>query len=281
MPDPQRLIRFYYFHWLGWNLSLGYLVLAFAGTFLLPWLERRRGLFLALAFWTPLLVLTFLVGYRRPRFMYFAFPLYTVLFSYSLVRLAAWLPRFRRSPAHAAVALLLALFLARLAVSSVTLAGDSLEIAAGADLTLARRHPQWKKPCEWLKRHAGDSTILATTYLPVRYYAGRVDNWFPNRYQRWEKQESGMEGLNNLEELRDFLQKHREGYFIAEQARFEYWQYHGDLAPTLGREVAWVTGHMTRVEEASSEDVTVYRWDFSGRAVPEAPPPEETAHDAE
>lgn len=281
MPDPQREIRFYYFQWLGWNLSLGYLVLAGAGTVLLPWLERRRGLFAVLAFWGPLLVLTFLVGYRRPRFMYFAFPVYLVLCSYALVRLAVWLPCFRRSPIHALGAALVLFFLVRVGLSSMALAGDSLDIAGGADITLARRHPQWEEPCGWIREHAEeDDAILTTTFLPVHYYVGRVDNWFPNRYQRWEEQESGLEGLGSLGELRAWLAERRKGFFIAESYRFEYWRYHGDLVDTLGREVAWVTSHMTRIDEASSEDVTVYHWDFTGRQVPATPPPQETAANA-
>ena len=267
LVDPQRGARMFYFIWLNNNLSTGFLILALLGTVLLPLRQKAKGVFAALAFWAPVLALTFLVGYRRPRFMFFAFPFYTLLFSFGLVAVIQWMPRFRRSFAHGAAALVLFLFLCRLGLSAAALTRDSLDTASGAHITLARRHPQWKKPCAYVREHERGETILTTTALPVLYYAGRVDNWFPNRYQWMEGHESGLDGLGSLAELQDFLRAHPHGYYIAEWERFEKWKDQVTL-PDLAAEVAWVRKHMTRVDEACSDDVTLYRWDFSEKGIP-------------
>ncbi|HEO70637.1 MAG TPA: hypothetical protein ENN80_05190, partial [Candidatus Hydrogenedentes bacterium] len=67
LNDPLRAERLYYLRWLWQNLGAGYLALALVGLGWMVWREGRRGLFVALSFWGPVLVLTFLVGYRRPR----------------------------------------------------------------------------------------------------------------------------------------------------------------------------------------------------------------------
>lgn len=273
MPDPQRLVRLFYIRWLQDNLSLGFLLLALAGTALVCWKEKRRGLYLTLAFWVPLFILTFLIGYRRPRFMYFAFPLYVALFSYALVQLPNALLLFRRARfengpavlgalARYAVSILLALFCLRVGISAARLINDSIETARGADTTLAVRHQQWKKPCAYVRNHRTTEAVLATSFLPALYYIGHVDDWFPNRYTLWEFQESGKKGLGSLAELQAFVQQHPRGFFLAEEERFEKWRYHTDL-PDLQAEVAWVRANMTRIDAASSNDVALYAWGFT------------------
>jgi hypothetical protein len=263
LVDPQRRIRGYYFLWLSWNLSRGYLAAALLGFALLLWKGRREGLYLTLAFWLPLLVLTFLVGYRRERFMFFLFPLYCVAIAYTLAHLPGWIAHFRRGWwgfTRAMAALFLALALAR---SGALLIGDSLETASGANTTLARKHPQWRAPCHWVKDHAAaDDAILATSFLPVYHYAGRVDNWFPNRFTAWEAQESGMEGLPHLDAFREWLDENPRGYFIADYDIFGLYRHDPNLAQ-LREEYEWVNTHMVRVEEASNSDITVYRWNFT------------------
>lgn len=259
LPDPQRLVRWYYLRWLSDNLSLGFLISAFLGTALVLVKERQRGLYLALGFWAPVLVLTFLIGYRRERFMFFVFPCYVTLFSYAIVEMFRWLRAYRRSTLHAVLAAAVLLFGVRLGVSAGKLVLDTMVTAQGADTTLAVKHQQWRGPCEYVKHHRTDEVVLTTMALPVLYYAGAVDNWFPNRYTRWEAQESGLPGLASLDELKSFIAEHPRGFFLADQERFEKWRRHGDL-PDLGAEVSWVEEHMTRVQEGSSEDVTLFTW---------------------
>ncbi len=266
--DYLRTDRYFYLRFLANNLSRGILLLVFLGTGLLLATRDRKSFYVVLAFWVPVLILTFLVGYRRPRFMYFAYPFCILLSSVGFVGLLELLRLHRRSWMHGGLALLTVLFFARLGWSGVQLVGDSLDTASGAHITLARRHPQWKKPTAWIKAHRTDEAILTTTFLPVYHYVGHVDNWFPNRYTRWEYQESGMAGLGSLAELRAFLAEHPRGFYIAEDSRFMMWRWHGDLINDLGLEAFWVEKHMTRVEEACSDDVQVWQWDFTG-GVPE------------
>jgi len=260
MPDPQRLVRWYYLRWLGDNLSTGFLASSFVGTAWALWRYRSRGLFLVLAFWVPLLVLTFLIGYRRDRFLFFAYPQYVALSALgvsALISCIAWgLHGWRRW----AVSALAGLFLLRLALSFVYLTGDSLEVAAGSHTTLAAQHPQWAKPTAYLRERMEGRALLTTTFITAHYHLGRADEWFPNRYTRWEEQEAGTPGLGSLAELQDYIARHPRGYFVAEHVRFEMWRHHGDLLEDLGREVAWVQEHLRRIDEASSADVTVYAW---------------------
>lgn len=262
LPDPQRLVRWYYLRWLKDNLSVGFLLLAFLGTAWMIIKERQRGLFIALSFWAPVLILTFLIGYRRERFMFFAFPCYVALFSYAIVQMFGVLSHFRKSTLHLFLSVLFVLFGIRCGISAAKLVGDSLDIASGAYTTLAVKHQQWKKPCEYVKQHRTDESILTTMALPVLYYTGHVDNWFPNRYTWWEGQESGLKGLGSLGELQAFLREHPKGFFLADKERFEKWRHHRDL-PDLEQEVAWVEQHMSRIEEASTEDVTLFVWNFT------------------
>ena len=260
--DQLRTDRYYYFRFLGGNLSLGFFLLALFGSAVLLYRRDPKTFWVLLAFWVPVLILTYLVGYRRHRFMFFAYPVYIMIYAHGLVVLLALLREYRRSRLHGVVAILLVLFLIRLGYSQVQLLGDSLEAAAGAHTTLATSHPQWKEPAEWVKANRTNEAILTTTFLPVFYYLGHVDDWFPNRYTKWEYQESGMEGLGSLEELKGFLAEHPQGYFLAEYSRFAQWRHYGSLVQDLGREVDWVEAHMEYIEEASSEDVHVWRWDF-------------------
>jgi len=270
LVDHTRADRYYYFHFLANNLSLGFFVVATVGAFSLLARRDRESLWVLLGFLVPVLILTYLVGYRRFRFMYFAYPLYVMISAHGLLVLLAVIGTWRRSLVHGVCAILIVLFVGRLAVSMVALTGDSLEAASGADTTLAIKHPKWRKAGHWVREHRMDTdALLTTTYLPALYYAGRVDNWFPNRYTRWERQESGMEGLGSLDELKSFLAEHPRGYFIAEASRFMFWSRHGDLIEVLRSEFEWVEANMTRVEEASSEDdVCVWRWDFTRDGVP-------------
>lgn len=260
--DQLRTDRYYYFRFLGGNLSLGFFLLALFGSAVLLLRRDPKTFWLLLAFWVPVLVLTYLVGYRRHRFMFFTYPSYIMIYAYGLVMLLGVVRMYRRSLIHGVVALLAVLFLVRLAFSQAQLLGDSVDAAGGADTTLATHHPLWKGPATWVKVHRVDETILTTTYLPVQYYLGHVDNWFPNRYTKWEYQESGLEGLGSLDELKVFLRENPRGYFLAESSRFVMWRHYGELAQDLGREVEWVEDNMEFIKEASSEDVHVWRWNF-------------------
>ncbi len=277
LVDLQRADRYAYFRWLNLNLSTGVFLTVLAGS-ALACRQGWRGVFVLCAFWAPVLVLTYLIGYRRARFMFFAYPVYCMLFAHGIMGLLEGAMILRRPRGRSRIGGLLAgglalgciLFLGRLGVSLVRLTGDTLDAASGDSTTLARRHPQWKKPCAYVREHLGENAVLTTTFLPVYYYVGRVDDWFPNRYNAWEVQESGLAGLDSLEALRAFLAAHPKGYFLAEHFRFEMWRDHRDLRDVLGKEVAWVQAHMKRLPEASSADVNVYEWDFTGKAIPPA-----------
>jgi 4-amino-4-deoxy-L-arabinose transferase-like glycosyltransferase len=259
---PAREHRWYYFDWLRLNLSTGFFVLALAGSVAMAWRWRRPGAYAALAFWAPMLVLTFLIGYRWPRFMFFTHPFYVAAWASGLYILCAWLLhswRERRNWIRFAVAACAVPFLVRVGWSAARLVGDSAEAARGAHTTLATQHPDWRVPCSWVKAHADGAAILTTSYLPVRYYAGRADEWYPSRAVPWEKVESGLSGLEGLPELQAFVAAHPRGYFIAEWWRFER-NHAGAPWADFGEDIAWVQAHMRKVDAASVGDVTVYAW---------------------
>ncbi|MCC6698205.1 MAG: glycosyltransferase family 39 protein [Candidatus Hydrogenedentes bacterium] len=255
-PDPgdrDQSDRLYYFRFFTNNLSTGYFILACVGFVWMVVKEGRRGVFTAIAFLAPILVLNFLIGYRRHRFIFFAYPFYVAAFSYALVRLAAFLPSFRRSWPRAVAAVCVVAFGARLAISTVRLVQDSMRVAGGADATLAVAHPQWRKPCLYIRDHLNGEVVLTTTYITALYYVGRVDNWYPSRVIVWEHIESGMEGLKTLDDLKAYVREHPKGFFVAERRRFHHWYF-------FAEDVAWVEQHMERLDAASGEDVILYRW---------------------
>jgi len=206
-------------------------------------------------------VLTFLIGYRRPRFIFFAYPFYVVLLGFGIATLAswtrAWLPRLWRWPPAALVS---SAFLLRVGWTVLLLFGDSIELALGARNTLASSHPEWRPAGEWVRENRQDHAVLTTTYLAALYYAGEVDDWFPSRYLPGEVQESGKPGLAGLDELKAFVAAHPRGYFLSERGRFENWAQHGVIGPEVSAELAWVEANMRRVPEASTIDVQVYAW---------------------
>lgn len=252
--DPEQTSVLYYFSWLRRNLSSGFLLLAMVGFVLMLAREGRRGAYAALAFWVPILALSFVIAYRRHRFMYFAFPIYTMAFSYGLVMLIRFLPRARRSWLHALLAAMIVLFVVRLSFSAAALVGDSIEVARGGDTTLATRHPQYRKPALYVRDHRHEDTVvIADTYVTALYYLGRVDHWYPSKYLPWEAWEVGSEGLKTTDDLQAYMAEYPKGYFLAEWYRFQFFDEQKD-------DRAWVNAHMRRIEEACSEDVTVYAW---------------------
>jgi 4-amino-4-deoxy-L-arabinose transferase-like glycosyltransferase len=255
-PNPKdwdQSDSLYYFRFFTNNLSTGYFILACIGIVWMAGREGRRGLFAALAILVPVLVLNYLIGYRRHRFMFFAYPFYVSAFSYAMVRLALFLTTWRRSWIRMAAAILIVVFAARLTVSTARLLEDTLQFAGGADATLAVVHPQWRKPCHYVRDRLDGAVVLCTTYITARYYVGQVDNWFPSRVVVWEVIESGLEGLSTLDDLKTYVLEHPKGYFIAEYRRFHHW-------PFFDEDEAWVEANMTRIDEASSDDVFVYAW---------------------
>jgi hypothetical protein len=257
--DPERALRTYYLHWLWTNHSLGLFMLALFGFACMLYRRRPETVLAFLAFWGPIVILTCFIGYRQFRFMFFAFPFYLAAVAYGLVELVAWM---RRIPKHRIAwipRVAAAVFLMRAGVSAATLIQDSVEVAGGANTTLARRHPQWRQPCEYVRERMHGAAILTTTYLPVLYYAGRVDNWYPNQFLWWEEDESGLHGLSNRRELEAFMAKHPKGYYLADRWRFDFGPWIHRF-PEWQAEADWVKRSMIRVDEASSEDVTVYVW---------------------
>jgi hypothetical protein len=53
---------------------------------------------------------------------------------------------------------------------------------------------------------------------------------------------------------------HPKGFFISELGRFERWVEHGHIRHEIEPEVLWVRENMRRIDQASTEDVTVYEW---------------------
>ncbi len=258
---PNREHRWYYFDWLRLNLSSGFFAMVLAGTVAMVWRWRRPGAYAALAFWAPMMVLTFLIGYRWPRFMFFAYPFYIAAWASGLYILGAWLlqRRERRTWMWKVAAAGVVVLLLRLGWSAVRLTGDSVEAARGGHTTLATQHPDWREPCAWVKAHADGAAILTTSYLPVRYYIGHVDEWYPSRAVPWEGVESGLPGLADVQALQAFVAEHPRGYFVAEWWRFER-NYAGAPWADFGEDIAWVQAHMHKVDLASRGDVTVYAW---------------------
>ena len=254
MGDPEQTSPLYYVSWLYGNLGIGFFLLAMLGFLVMVLREKERGWFAALAFWIPLLALSLLIGYRRHRFLLFAFPLYTMAFSYGIVALADYVRHMRRKLYHLLLSVVIVLFGLRLAVSAVSLISDSIDVARGADTTLATRHPQYRKPCLYVREHlAPDVVVIADTYVTALYYVGRVDNWFPSKYLPWEAWEIGNEGLRTVDDLKAYMAAHPKGYFLAEWYRFQYFEAQKE-------ERDWVNAHMKRIDEASSGDVTLYSW---------------------
>lgn len=253
--DHVRSLRFYYLHWLNNNLSTGFLLLGLAGSMAVLVREGHRGLFAWLAFWGPFLILTYLVGYRRERFLFFAYPFLVTAQAYAIVEGMRFLKTWRRSWTRTAAALLIIAFGVRLAWSAVQLAGDSFEAARGHDITLARHHPPWRGPCQYVREHLDEETVvITTTALPVLYYTGRVDQWFPSRIMWWEAGEIGFEGLEDTAALAAYLEQHPKGYFIEHIRRLSMWERQ------LGSEIAFVKQRMRLIEEASEDYVRVYSW---------------------
>ena len=180
--EDARIDRAYYFNWLRLNLSTGVFVTALAGFGLMIVREGRKGVLTALCFWVPLILLTFFIGYRRPRFMFFAFPLYAAAFAYASVVAADWLMKTKPRLWQRAATVILGLFAVRVLISVLFLIGDSVVVAGGSDTSLAKHHPRWQEPCAYVRENVQpDEVVLTTTWLPTLYYVGRVDNWYPTR----------------------------------------------------------------------------------------------------
>ena len=254
LVDPGKSSRSYYLLWLWRQLGVGFFLLALLGWALLPLFEGKRGLFAALSFWAPIGALSLLVGYRIHRFAFFVYPAYVAAYAYAAVALVRFAATGRQSWWRAGVTAAIVVFGARLGVSAYRLTQDSLEVASGAPITLATRHPHWREPCLYVRDHLDDDVaVLTTTFLPTLYYVGRVDNWFPSTHLFYEAWEAGIEGLASVEDLEAFMAAHPKGYFVAEWFRF----WHFDL---LAEEQRGVAEHMTLLEHASAADVRVYAW---------------------
>ena len=254
LRDPQRSELAFYFIFLAFNLSTGYLILAALGFVLMVGKERRRGIYIALAFWIPLLALTFLIGYRRYRFMFFAYPLYVAAHAYAICWLTQFVWRARGNTMRSLIAVLIVAFGLRVGISTIKLVASSVDAASGADTTLARRHPQWREPCRYVRDNARpEDAVLSVTYLPALYYVGRCDSWFPSRMLPWEHIDSGLEGLKTVEDLKAFIAEHPTGYYLAERKRLK------DV-PKLNEDWFWIETNMRQIPRASNSDITVYTW---------------------
>ena len=251
--DAERAVRTYYTHWLRLNLSTGFYILALFGFAAMIYRERSRGLYAALAFWIPIAVLTLFIGYRRPRFMFFAYPFYVAAYAYAATVLFPWLVKPKRDWLSRAAWVIAVAFMLRLGISAYTLTADSLDAAQGANTTLARRHPQWREPCAYVRDNLDGAVIVTTTYLPALHYIGQVDNWYPTEYLWWEEDETGYTDLETFDDFREYVNSHPKGFFIA-----EWWRW--DRNEFLSEEVEWVEANMKRLDEVSSKDVTVYAW---------------------
>lgn len=254
LVDHDQTDSLYYFRFFTNNLGIGFFALAVVGAGLLLARGDRRGLLVLLAFVVPLLVLNYgIPNHRRYRFLFFAYPFYTALCAYAIVRMTAFAMTARRSAWRAAAAAVLVLFAARVGLTQARLVGDCIDVARGSSTTLAVHHPAWREPCTFVRDRLDGAAVVCTTYIAALHYIGRVDNWYPSRVIVWEYIESGMEGMRTLEELQAFVRAHPRGFFVAEHRRFHMWPFFRD-------DLAWVEANMQRVDEASNEDITVYAW---------------------
>lgn len=262
IPQSENRIwedPFYYFQWLGRNHSAAFLLLFLFGTAIIAAKRiftkspSQGELFTALAFWVPFFVLSFLIDYRRERFIFFAFPFYLAVAGIAFLWLCDQIRRSRETWWRGFVAVAIIAFMLRAGVSAVRLVGDSLEAASGAHITLARRHPLWREPCQYVKANLDGAAVLSTTYLPALYYVGQCDEMYPARYIIWEWPESPSPGLKALTELQTFVADHPRGYFLADWQRFGRW-------PQLREDIEWVKTHMRVVTAVSNEDITLYAW---------------------
>jgi hypothetical protein len=219
--------------------------------------------FAGLAFWVPLVCLA-AIGYRRSRFLFFAYPMYVVAAAYGGVMLGRVCAGWRRGRWRGAAAVLAALFLARLAVSGALLVQDSTAIALGAQDPFSRRHPEWRAACAYVReRLTPETAVVSTTWLPADHYVGRCDAWYPSRVTPWEWPElpSRDMALPALADFRAFVAERPSGYFLAYYRRWEY------VSWLIEDDIAWVEEHLVRLEEASTADITVYAWGDAARGV--------------
>ncbi len=262
--DPDRADPLYYIHFFSRNLSTGFLLMALLGFAVLPFREGWRGGFIFFAFWIPVLVLSY-IGYRRYRFMFFAFPFYSAACAYGVILLFRWIRAllplkmsrpYRFAALRVIAAGLLLVFGARLLLSASRLLRDDLRIASGTSHTLARRHPLWRSPCRYVKKQASREkiAIVSTTVLPVLYYVGRCDAWYSSLVVPWEVVETSCRTLRRPEDFETFIKQYPRGYYLAEYRRFDY------LGKKFPREIQWVKKHLTRIDVISNRDVTVYAW---------------------
>ncbi|HOE67274.1 MAG TPA: glycosyltransferase family 39 protein [Candidatus Hydrogenedentes bacterium] len=251
--DPQRADRYFYFRYLNQNYSTGFYALAGIGTVLMLARGGRKGLYAALAFWAPLLVLTYFIGYRRYRFMFFEFPFYLVACSYAIAQGAAFLKTARRAWWRVPVAAMIIVFGGRVALSTARLVRDSLHVASGADATLAQKHPQWREPCHYVRARLDGAAVVSTTFLSSKYYVGKTDGWYPAWAYYWEEPETDVPGIKDIAAFQEFMRQHPKGFFLAERKRFHE-------TPGVYQDVAWVEANLRKIEEASNKDVVVYAW---------------------
>jgi len=251
--DKGRADRFYYLRFFANNMSRTVFLAAMFGFLALLIKEKTRGFLLVSAFWVPLLALSF-IGYRQHRFLFFAFPFYVLAFSYGVFSLWQFCCT-RKSLGFGIAFMLIVIFFSRLTISGVRLLNDSIVIASGADVSLAKQHPRWRVPCTYVRERLNDETVvIGTDVLPILYYAGKCDNWFPSKVTPWEWVESGMKGLVDTEELKKFLLEHPSGFFLAEHRKFWY------IRRFIPEEVEWVAANMTWLKEASNPDISVFAW---------------------
>lgn len=254
LGGSEGIEHLYYFRWLWQNLSVAFFALAMFGFLLMAVREGKPGVFAALGFWVPVMALTVFVEYRRHRFMFFAYPVYVAAHSYALVELVRFAFTARRSWIRAVATTAIVIFLARTGISATRLIVDSITVARGADISLATRHPQWRKPCQYVReRLTPETAVLTTTFMPTLYYVGRVDDWFPSGPVFYEYAEVGTNGLATTDDLAAFMAQHPNGFFLAEWFRFLHFDFQEP-----DRE--WVRTHMTFLDEASSGDVKLFAW---------------------
>lgn len=243
----------YYFQWLGRNHSLAFFLLFLLGTGWTLWRREKGAVFAALAFWAPFVVLSFLIDYRRERFLLFAFPFYLALASAGTWWLIDQVRRSRETWVRGVAATIILVFLMRAAYSCVLLIGDSVETASGAHITLARRHPLWREPAAYVRENLDGGAVIATTFLSAAYYVGRCDGQYPSRLMIWEWPESDKPGIPDVTALQAFIAEHPKGFFLADWQQFGRW-------PQLREDIDWVSQNMRRVGAVSNEDITVYAW---------------------
>jgi hypothetical protein len=198
-------------------------------------LFSRNWLFLYLCLVFPLVFLGFFRTHVQPRYLYQLYPLYIILYAICLYKLAQiliellTLPYMRKKTAGlqaAAVVLFVALIFLTADGVGVGKVKTVVDRQYGDPIRTdiiyrsgRHQHYDHRGPGEYVRHFLREDDRVVAIHVVFQYiYAGRVDYWLwsggPGTWDAWEKTPEGWKDfyigarwLNNLEDLRQVLEK--------------------------------------------------------------------------